>query len=697
MSPTLVPSEAVVEGSSQKRRGLKAPQVSIVSRVIGFFCCSVLFFQSMETALAQAAPSQQNTPPNAPASLDKDAPVAPTPSTASTGASEIPFDQMLHASHNPLDAYRGKTVPLPSMANSVRLNSLVRDGKLYISLRDAIDLALEDNLDMVIARYNLPIAQMDILRTAAGGLVRGVNTGVVSGTPGGGGSGSGSGSGVGGTSSGAGGAGAGSGGLVQSTLGTGSAVSNYDPFLQVTGYVDHLTQEVPNQQILGVPVAKQNTVLGNFSYSQAFPTGGSIQAIWNNNRQTTNSPNNAFSPQYTTFMQFYARQQLLSGFGFGPNLRFLHIARTNQKVSDIAFRAQVIATVTQICDLYWDLVSAYDIEQVSERSVAFATESLNTSRKQYELQAIPQMDVLKAEGEEATREQDLTVARTNLQLQELYMKNAITRSLDDPILEEMPVIPTDHIGTESESNSAPVQDMIAAALQNRTEIQENILVLQNSELSRKTARNALLPSLSAYGYISGTGYAGTANPLIKTNSTPASPTAFGTSIENALNYTSPDYQVGFQLGIPLRNRIAKADQYRTELEYRQSQVSLEELKKRIRIEVRNARYALEQGASRVTAARKARDLAAKTLDIMQKEQKLGAGSNQQTLTSEHDLAVAESALVTAETGYEKARIEVRRATGSVLEEYGISLETSKKGELSGTVTRSSTSNVPSGH
>jgi outer membrane protein TolC len=203
--------------------------------------------------------------------------------------------------------------------------------------------------------------------------------------------------------------------------------------------------------------------------------------------------------------------------------------------------------------------------------------------------------------------------------------------------------------------------------------------LQNSELSRKTARNALLPSLSAYGFYAGTGYAGTPNPL---NGAGVNvPSSYGGALENALNYSSPEYQVGFQLNVPLRNRIAKADQYRTELEYRQSQVYLEELKKRIRIEVRNASYALEQGASRVDAARKARDLAAKTLDIMQKEQKLGAGSNQQTLSAEHDLALAESALVTAETAYEKARIEVRRATGSVLETYGISIADAKAGAV----------------
>ncbi len=165
-------------------------------------------------------------------------------------------------------------------------------------------------------------------------------------------------------------------------------------------------------------------------------------------------------------------------------------------------------------------------------------------------------------------------------------------------------------------------------------------------------------------------------------STPTTlPQDYSGALESALNNTSPEYQVGFQLSIPLRNRIAKADQYRTELEYRQSQVYLEELKKRIRIEVRNARYALEQGASRVEAARKARDLAQRTLNIMQSEQKLGAGSNQQTLAAEHDLALAESALVTAETAYEKARIEVRRATGAILDEYGISIESAKAGAV----------------
>ena len=334
-------------------------------KVIALFCCFSIPLQTVTPMLAQSVPGA-TTP--APASQ---APPAVAPVANSTAPMSIPFDELLKPSHNPINAYRGRSVPPPNMANSVRLNDLVRDGKLYLSLRDAIDLALEDNLDMVIARYNLPIAQMDILRTAAGGTTRGVNTGVVSGTPGGGGAsfGGGSGAGAGGTSSGAGGAGAGASGLVQSTLGTGTAVSNYDPFLSATTYVDHTTQLLPNKIVYGIPVIHLNEILANFAYSQAFPTGGSIQAVWNNNRQTTNSPNNTFNPQFTSYVEIYAQQQLLAGFGTATNLRFLRIARTNQKVSDIAFRAQVIATVTQICDLYWDLVSAYDLEQVSERSL----------------------------------------------------------------------------------------------------------------------------------------------------------------------------------------------------------------------------------------------------------------------------------------------------------------------------------------
>jgi outer membrane protein TolC len=590
-------------------------------------------------------------------------------------------------SHNPLNAYAPESVPEPVMSNSPDLEKQVRDGKLYLSLRDAIDLALEDNLDLAIARYNLPIANTDILRTQAGGFFRGVNTGVVQGTPGGGVGGFGTGApgaGAGGTTSGAGGAGAGASGLVQSTLGTGTAVSSYDPFININGGNEHQTSPVANRQIYGVQSLQLNTGQVNALYTQAFPTGTSINFGFTNSRQTTNSPYFNLSPSLSSAFRFQIQQELLAGFGFGPNLRYLHIAKNNKKISDIAFKDQVIATVTQIENIYWDLVSAYEQTRVNEQSFAFAQQTLENAKKQLQLDSVPAMEVLRAEAEVSKRDQELTVARTNLQLQETLMKNAITKRLDDPVLESMPVIPTDD-QTQSVTiqTAQPLQDLILEAQRNRPELAESDIDLVNRQISRRAARNALLPSLSLVGFYSGSGLAGPLNPVYNLGQNISSvPVDFAGAFQNAFNNTNPDYYVGLNLSIPIRNRVAKADQYRSELEYRQAELRLEQLKKQVRIEVRNAQYALAQTGARVQAARKARDLAQRTFDITKKEQELGAGSSYQTLSAQRDLALAELDLVSATTTYQKAKIELDRATSTTLEHNGILIQDAISGVVS---------------
>jgi len=588
-------------------------------------------------------------------------------------------------SHNPLNAYQADTVPEPVLTNSAHLDQLIRDGKLYLSLKDAIDLALEDNLDLAIARYNLPIANTDVLRTQAGGFFRGVNTGVVQGTPGGGIGGFGTGApgaGAGGTTGGAGGAGAGASGLVQSTLGTGTPVLPYDPVINLNGGDEHLTLPEPNRQIYGVSSLQANTVQANANFSQAFPSGTTVSFLFGNSRQTTNSPFFNLSPTLSSSFRFQIQQELLAGFGFGPNLRYLSIAKNNQKISDIAFKDQVIATVTQIENIYWDLVSAYQQTQVNEQSFAFAEQTLDNAKKQLQLESIPAMDVMRAEAEGSKRDQELTVARTSLQLQETLMKNAITKSLDDPVLESIPVIPTDQMQNVAPPAAQPIQGLISQA-QNRPELAESNIDLVNRQISRRAARNALLPSLSLVAFYGGSGLAGPLNPLYSLGpNTSNVPTDFSGALQNAFNNSSPDYYVGLNLTIPIRNRVAKADQYRSELEYRQAELRLEQLKKQVRIEVRNAQYALDQTGARVEAARKARDLAQRTFEITKKEQELGAGSSYQTLSAQHDLALAELDLVNAMTVYAKARVELDRATGTTLEHNGILIQDAISGVLS---------------
>jgi len=592
-------------------------------------------------------------------------------------------------SRSPFSAYTAATTPEPSLANSPGLTQLIRDGKLYLSLKDAIRLALENNLDIAIARYNLPIADMDILRTKAGGVFRGVNTGVVQGTPGGGVGGFGTGApgaGAGGTTAGAGGAGAGASGLVQSTLGVGTAVQSYDPVIIGTLGEQHQTTPLANLQIYGVPLLQLNTGQANFGFAQAFATGSSVSFEFNNNRQTTNSPFFNLSPALGSMYRFSFQQQLLSGFGFGPNLRYLRIAKNDKKISDIGFKDQVMATVTQVENIYWDLVSAYEQAQVNEQSVAFAQHSLDNAKKQLQLQSIPAMDVMRAEAEVSKRDQDLTVARTSLQLQELLMKNALTKSLDDPVLESVNVVPTDRAQTgEPPAAKQSVQALIGQALHDRPELQESDVDLVNRQISRKAARNALLPSLSLVAFYGGSGLAGPLNPVYNIPGVPnvsTVPTDFGGALANSFNNTAPDYYVGFNLNIPLRNRVAKADQYRSELEYRQAELRREELRKQIRIEVRNAEYALQQTAARVDAARNTRDLAQRTFEITQKEQTLGAGSTFQTMTAQRDLSLAELDLVTAMTVYEKAKVELDRATASTLEHNGIEIQAAMRGMIS---------------
>src|SRR6185369_1800944 len=147
-----------------------------------------------------------------------------------------------------------------------------------------------------------------------------------------------------------------------------------------------------------------------------------------------NTTNSTLVPLINSGFRFTFRQRLLSGFGFGPNLRFIRIARNNREISDVAFRNQVIATVSQIQNIYWDLVNAYEDVRVKERSLSVAQKTLSDSQEQVRIGAIAPIEVTRAENEMAARNQDLILAQTTLQLNQLLMKNAISRNLNDPIL-----------------------------------------------------------------------------------------------------------------------------------------------------------------------------------------------------------------------------------------------------------------------
>jgi len=585
---------------------------------------------------------------------------------------------------NVLLPYAPRIVPPPSLANTPRIDQVVRQGKLYLSLNDAIALALENNLDLVIARYNLPIADTDILRAKAGSGVRDVSSGVVQNTPGGTGTGIGatSGTSAGGTSGGAGGAGAGAAGLVTSETGVGASIDSYDPIFTSSLSLTHATTPLSNVVTSGTATLQNNTGVANFSYVQGFPTGTLVSVGFNNSRATTNSLRTTLNPALNAGFSVGLRQHLLAGIGLSSNLRFMRIARNNREIADVAFRQQVIATVTQIENLYWNLVAAYEAVRVQEDSVKLAQKTLADNQAQVQAGTLAPIAVVQAQSDLATRQQSLIVAQTTLQLQQLLMKNAITRNEKDPMLASAPVIPTDTVKVPATEPVAPVEDLVNQALTHRPELAQSRIDLRNRDISKHSARNALLPTLDLVASYGGSGLAGALNPLcIASGCTSGSIGGYSDAFSAATSGDFPTYTVALTLTIPIRNRSAQADQVRSELEYRQAQVFMQQQENLVGIQVRNAKFAVEQNRALVDAARAGVDLARQTMEAEQDKYEVGASTTTLVLQTQRDLVQAESNLVAAETAYAQSRVNLDQVTGLTLEHNNIAIDDAENGRV----------------
>jgi outer membrane protein len=635
-------------------------------------------------------------------------PAAPTPQNTPE-ARPLPvlnYSQPVSHFPNPIGPYSPRHVVAPNLANTARIDSLMHDGKVYLSLNDAIALALENNLDVAIARYNLNIADTDVLRAKAGANILGVNAGVVQNTPGGGvgGIGATAGASTGGTSLGAGGIGAGTNGLVSSTLGLGPLITSFDPVVTATLQEDH-SESVSSSLFNGVPILAQNTGTVNFSYNQGFSWGTNLQVGFNNSRITSNVPFNTFSPLINSALRVQVTQHLLQGFGLPANTRFIHIAKNNRELTDVAFRLQIIDSVDQIELIYWDLVYAYENARVQNESLTFAQKTLSDTKKQVEIGSLAPIETVRAQSTVAQDQQLVTTAQTNLQLEQLLMKNALTRNLKDPVLATAEVIPTSTIAIPAEEQILPTEDLINDALRHRAELVETRIDLNSRDYSNKAVRSALLPTLDLFAYYGGSGLGGSQNPANLCQDQTAEQrqlgfcagpnpdrneqvlipavgsTSIGGTWNQLVNSTAPDKGVGLSLNIPLRNRAAQAVQVRSELEYRQAQMRQQQIENQVGIEVRNAQYAVQQNRASVESAKAALDLARQSLDAEQKKYQFGTSTTTLVLQFQSQLATAESTLVNATVAYEKSRIELDRATGTLLDHNGISVDDAARGQV----------------
>jgi outer membrane protein len=587
--------------------------------------------------------------------------------------------------------YTPLSMPEPLLTNAPSIDQLIHDGKLMLSLDDAISIALENNLDISLQRFTPYIAQTELLRANAGSVAHGL-------------------------------------GSSQTVILGTSPQTSFDPILTVNTDWARASIPINNPLSSGVGIAAtpfnliDYNAYANFTYQQGFHTGTAISVAFDNLRSSTNSPDTIFNPAVQSTMIFSIQQPLLNGFGILPNTRYIIEAKNTLKVASSQFAQQVIATVSAVQTDYWELVFARENVKVEEAAVAVSNKLYEDNKKQLEIGTMAPLDVLTAESELATDTQNLIVAQTNKLQQETVLLNAITRDPLAPSLRNIEVVPTTGIATPSVTENLPLMDAVNEAWQKRPEIFQADMNLKNAEVEVKATRNSLLPTLNLVGQYSATGLAGNEvvtnatqtgfqadpnSPIVGANDLPfnvGNPGAPGvpafvgipvfntttnlqksglnTALDQMIHSNFPTYSAGLNLVVPIRNRSAQADSARAQIDQRQQVLQYRQLQNTIFVNVRNAQIALQQDRAQVAAAEKARVLAQQTLDAEQKKYQLGSSTSYQVVLRSRDLTSAQGNELRAKINLIEAAVNFDQAVGRTLDVNHILVSDARRGKVS---------------
>ena len=563
--------------------------------------------------------------------------------------------------------FQAKNVPQLTLENSPRIESLIHDGKLELRLSDALALALENNLDVAVQRYIPEFSQTDLLRSQAGQSPRGFTGGttpggLTSGALGAGISGSGAGSGVGS----AGGI-TGGGGAIQ----VGSS-GNFDPTLNVNFSYDRVTSPLNSKIVSGIYNVTGQTTAFTTSYAQLFSLGTSFSLTLNGQRQSSTQQNLLFNPASVTRFAVGVNQPLLNGFGTLSNTRYIMVARNNTTVAEHVFRLQVINTVVAVENAYWDLAALQESVKVTEQALAVAQQLYKDNQIRLDVGTMSPLDVTSAESEVAARTRDLTVAATNLQLQEATLKNMLVKRVG-PQLDAARIVIRDPMPEPRQADIPDGESAQNAAMESRPELQQTAINLKNQDISVRFTEDALKPSLAVFGFYAGAGLQGTSE---KTD------TGLWNAFAQSFEGTYPEYAGGLSLSLPLRNRTAQADNLRSQLETNQLLINQQRSRNTITMEVRKAIIGLMQGKAQVEAAHKAAALAREMWEGEKIKLEAGASTSYQVILRERDYTNARYAEVGAMANYAKSIVEMDRATGATLKRNSIEYSDALNGKVS---------------
>ncbi len=575
--------------------------------------------------------------------------------------------------------YRAPSFQPIDLSNSSRMEALTRDGKIYLSLQDAIALALENNIDIATVRYDPFIARQDLKRAESGGLVRGVPTTIYQGP----------------TSATQVSQNAIISTGVTNTVGSGlsqlgPAIPTLDPVVSGSLLRTHTTFISPNIFQIGTTALQTNATQFSVALAKNFINGGSATLTLGNNLIYQNTYLNDINPQRNARLDLTIFQPLLQGFARSVNNRDIRIARNEVKTANTVFEQQVISTVTNVIGLYWDLVSFNEAVKYARQNLALAQRSYDDNKRQVEIGTLAQIEITRAAAEVAARQQDVTVAETNELEQETILKNTLSRDGVSEAAAAARIVPTDSMQVPAKDEIPSLQELYEEALANRPELTQSALSVDNSKIQLQGTKNELLPSMGLFIELTNHGLAGDLNsvPAPGPNFPPYIPNPVplfiggnGAALAQLFNQNFLSYRIGISLNIPFRNRAAQSDYAHDQLTLRQAEVSYRQQAKQVKLDVQNSVMTLRQSRAQYDTSVRQRILQERTLDAEQKKYKLGASTTLLVIQAQRDLAQAQSNEVTAESTYQKARVNMQVATGRVLSAYHVKIEEAISGKV----------------
>jgi outer membrane protein TolC len=572
--------------------------------------------------------------------------------------------------------YRQRYVPPINLANSSRLDSLIRAGNLYLSAQDVVALALENNLDIEVQRY-APLLAREVLRRAqGGGLLRNPGQGVAagpvsvslagvsvntSGTP------------LGTTS-----------GVNSSVLTQlGPNIPSFDPSFTAFANFQHVTIPQSNTVIVGVTALVESVQSYQAAYSQFFHWGMNTQWTYSSTTQKVNSSYFSLNPYTNGSLDFQITQNLLNGFGPAVNTRNIRVQRNNLKVTDLQFKEQVITTVTAVLNLYWDLVSFHQDLRARQEEVSTAQQLLDNNRKQVDIGTVAPIEVTRAQSQLYAAKQDLLISQTNILQQETILKNALSRQgVGTSELAEVHIVPLDQMAVPEKDEARPIPDLVAEALKNRVEIQQAALNIDSKKMNLIGIKSSLRPTLNAFAELTNNGLTGQITPVgLAAGGIPYLTGGYDNLLAQIFRRNYPNYSAGISLNIPLRNRAAQSDYATSEIEIRQDQLTMQKQINQIRVDVQNALIGLQQARARYDAAVEGRRLSQETFNGDKRKLDLGASTSYQVVQDQRDLSSAQSSEAQAMANYTHAQIALDQALGRTLDVNHISLNEAMSGKV----------------